>query len=75
MRTRSVSRGRRNFLRKSGAVPSTLLLLALGNASYRRAGAVSATPACIDDDQPTPQQTAGPFFQPHSPQVTSVRSR
>ncbi|MBN3785857.1 intradiol ring-cleavage dioxygenase [Burkholderia sp. Ac-20353] len=72
MRTRNVSRGRRNFLRRSGAVPSALLLLALGNASYRQARAVSATPACKDDDQPTPQQTAGPFFQPHSPQRASL---
>jgi protocatechuate 3,4-dioxygenase beta subunit len=72
MRTRSVSRGRRNFLRRSGAVPSTLLLLAIGNVSSCRAGAVSATPACMDDDQPTPQQTAGPFFQPHSPQRASL---
>jgi hypothetical protein len=72
MRTRSASRGRRIFLRSSGAVPSALLLLALGNASYRQAGAVSATPACMDDDQPTPQQTAGPFFQPHSPQRASL---
>ncbi|WP_429579980.1 intradiol ring-cleavage dioxygenase [Paraburkholderia youngii] len=26
----------------------------------------------MDDDQPTPQQTAGPFFQPHSPQRASL---
>ena len=68
MRTRSVSQGRRDFLRRSGAVPSTLLLLALGNTNYGRAGAVSPTPACTDDHEPTPPQTAGPFFLPHSPQ-------
>jgi protocatechuate 3,4-dioxygenase beta subunit len=72
MRTRSVSQGRRDFLRRSGAVLPTLLLLALGNANYRRAGAASATPACMDDHEPTPQQTAGPFFQPHSPQRASL---
>ncbi|WP_431825658.1 intradiol ring-cleavage dioxygenase [Burkholderia sp. F1] len=72
MRTRSVSQGRRDFLRKSGAVPSTLLLLALGNASYGRTGEVSATPACADDHEPTPRQTAGPFFLPHSPQRASL---
>ena len=72
MRTRSVSQGRRNFLRRSGAVPSTLLLLALGDTNYGRAGAVSPTPACTDDHEPTPQQTAGPFFLPHSPQRASL---
>ena len=68
MRARSVSPGRRDFLRRLGAVPSTLLLLALGNTNYGRAGAVSPTPACTDDHGPTPPQTAGPFFLPHSPQ-------
>src|ERR1700737_3970623 len=68
MRTRSVSQGRRDFLRRSSAVTSTLLLLALGNTNYGRAGAVSPTPACTDDHGPTPPQTAGPFFLPHSPQ-------
>ncbi|MEA3118036.1 MAG: hypothetical protein QOI13_1306 [Paraburkholderia sp.] len=72
MRTRSVSQGRRDFLRRSGAVLSTFLLLALGNANYRRAGAASVTPACMDDHEPTLQQTAGPFFQPHSPQRASL---
>ena len=71
MRTRSVSQDRRDFLRKSAAVPSTLLLLALGDA-YGQPGAVSATPACTDDHEPTLQQTAGPFYLPHSPQRASL---
>ena len=71
MRTRSVSQDRRDFLRKSAAVPSTLLLLALGDA-YGQPGAVSATPACTDEHEPTRQQTAGPFFLPHSPQRASL---
>jgi len=70
MRTRSVSQGRRDFLRS--AVPSTLLLLALGDADEARAGAVSPTPACTDDHESTPRQTAGPFFLPHSPQRASL---
>jgi protocatechuate 3,4-dioxygenase beta subunit len=53
-------------------VPTTLLLLTLGNAGYRRAGAVSATPACTDEHEPTRQQTPGPFFLPHSPQRASL---
>ncbi|MGF6759549.1 protocatechuate 3,4-dioxygenase beta subunit [Paraburkholderia sp. GAS42] len=72
MGTRSVSQGRRDFLRRSGAVPSTLLLLALGKANYGRADEVSATPACTDEQEPTRQQTAGPFFLPHSPQRASL---
>jgi protocatechuate 3,4-dioxygenase beta subunit len=72
MRARSVSQGRRDFLRRSGAVPSTLLLLALGKANEGRADAVSPTPVCDDGHGPTPRQTAGPFFLPHSPQRTSL---
>ncbi|SAL83295.1 protocatechuate 3,4-dioxygenase subunit beta [Caballeronia choica] len=72
MRARSVSWGRRDFLRRSGAVPSTLLLLALGRADEGRADAVSPTPACDDGHGSTPRQTAGPFFLPHSPQRTSL---
>ncbi|SAL02308.1 protocatechuate 3,4-dioxygenase subunit beta [Caballeronia pedi] len=65
MWTRNPNRGRRDFLRKSGAVPSTLLLLALADK-------VSATPACADDHEPTRRQTPGPFFLPDSPQRTSL---
>jgi protocatechuate 3,4-dioxygenase beta subunit len=72
MRTRSFGQGRRDFLRRSGAVPSTLLLLALGDPDEARAGAVSPTPACTDDHESTPRQTAGPFFLPHSPQRASL---
>src|SRR5258708_10251205 len=72
MRARSVSQGRRDFLRRSGAVPSTLLLLALGKTDEGRADAVSPTPACDDGHGPTPRQTAGPFFLPHSPQRASL---
>ncbi len=71
MRTRNVSQGRRDFLRKSAAVPSTLLLLAHVDA-YGQPGALSATPACTDEHEPTRQQTPGPFFLPHSPQRVSL---
>ncbi|WP_028217787.1 dioxygenase family protein [Paraburkholderia oxyphila] len=72
MRARSMSQGRRDFLRRSGALPSTLLLLALGKTDEGRADAVSPTPACDDGHGPTPPQTAGPFFLPRSPQRTSL---
>ncbi|BAN26442.1 dioxygenase family protein [Caballeronia insecticola] len=67
MQTRSVSERRRDFLRKSGAVPSTILLWVLGHAP-----SVAATPACADGHDATPRQTAGPFFLPHSPQRLSL---
>ena len=73
MRARSVSQGRRDFLRRSGVVLSTLLLLALGKTDEGRADAVSPPPACDDGHGPTPRQTAGPFSLPHSPQRASLR--
>jgi protocatechuate 3,4-dioxygenase beta subunit len=48
-----------------------LVLLGLGDA-WGRSGAISATPACTDEHEPTRQQTAGPFFLPRSPQRTSL---
>jgi protocatechuate 3,4-dioxygenase beta subunit len=72
MRNGNVSQGRRDFLRWSGVVPSTLPLLILGKANDGRADTVSATPACIEENEPTRQQTAGPFFLPRSPQRVSL---
>ncbi|SAL67718.1 protocatechuate 3,4-dioxygenase subunit beta [Caballeronia cordobensis] len=72
MRIRSASPGRRDFLRKSCAVPSTLLLLAFGRANGAEANAMPPTPACIDGHEPTRRQTAGPFFLPNSPQRVSL---
>ena len=34
--------------------------------------ALPATPACDDDDDPTPPQTAGPFYTPNTPLRTSL---
>ena len=36
------------------------------------ATALPATPACEDDDDPTPPQTAGPFYTPNTPLRTSL---
>lgn len=36
------------------------------------ATALPATPACEDDDDPTPSQTAGPFYTPNTPLRTSL---
>ncbi len=46
-----------------------------GEARAGRAGgspSLSPTPACPDDDAPTPAQTAGPFYTPNSPERTSL---
>jgi protocatechuate 3,4-dioxygenase beta subunit len=34
---------------------------------------LAPTPACDDGDEPTPEQTEGPFFTPDSPERTSLR--
>jgi protocatechuate 3,4-dioxygenase beta subunit len=36
------------------------------------AQALSPTPQCGDDDEPTPEQTAGPYFTPNSPERASL---
>lgn len=33
---------------------------------------LSPTPACGDDDEPTPEQTAGPFYTPNTPERTNL---
>jgi len=42
------------------------------SAAARGGRAVSATPDCGDDDEPTPSETEGPFFTPRSPERTSL---
>ena len=39
------------------------------------ATALPATPACEDDDDPTPPQTAGPFYTPNTPLRSSLLER
>jgi protocatechuate 3,4-dioxygenase beta subunit len=42
------------------------------SATTAAAGRLAPTPACDDGDDPTPQETEGPFFTPNSPQRTSL---
>jgi protocatechuate 3,4-dioxygenase beta subunit len=57
---------RRKFLVGSLALPAAALWrTAAGAESWP--GALEATPECGDDDEPTPRQTAGPFYTPNSP--------
>jgi len=54
---------------------SRLLLAAAAGVPGLSRAQVSArpTPACADDDEPTPAQTEGPFFSPNSPQRSNLR--
>jgi protocatechuate 3,4-dioxygenase beta subunit len=55
---------RRKFLRLALAIPGVALLGTLGS----RRPLLAATPACGENDQPTPPQTPGPFYRPRSPE-------
>jgi protocatechuate 3,4-dioxygenase beta subunit len=72
--------GRRRFMRVVVAAPLALALarhgLAPGEGLLAAAApAVSPTPECGDDDEPTPGGTAGPFFKPRSPERASLVER
>lgn len=59
--------GRRRFL--MGLLTATGVALLPGVLRPARAQkSLAATPACDDDDEPTPAQTEGPFFTPNSPE-------
>ncbi len=60
---------RRDFLR-TGVIAATGFALIAGEAFAQ--GALAPTPACHDGDQPTPRQTAGPYFKPRSPERASL---
>jgi protocatechuate 3,4-dioxygenase beta subunit len=73
---------RRRFLRVLLAAPfGALILLQRADeaaAAEARLAAVAAgretrpTPECGDDDEPTPSQTAGPFYKPRSPERATL---
>jgi protocatechuate 3,4-dioxygenase beta subunit len=80
---------RRQLLRLGLVLPAPALLAACqddpappdrraapaGTAAPKTTGgqALAPTPACDDGDEPTPQQTEGPYFTPDSPQRTWLR--
>ncbi len=47
------------------------VVLAAGSTLWQKAVA-EPTPECGDDDEPTPFETAGPFYKPRSPMRTSL---
>ena len=65
---------RRRFVRLGLALPIPLLFPACtGEETETDARAtLPATPACTGGDEPTPEQTEGPFFSPDSPERTSL---
>jgi protocatechuate 3,4-dioxygenase beta subunit len=62
---------RRDFLRATLAL-SAIVLFDDRVQTTARAQTLAATPACKDNEEPTPPQTAGPFYKPRSPQRTSL---
>ncbi len=56
-----------------GAIASAPLLVVGDNLRAATRGSIAPTPACHDDDEPTPRQTEGPFFKSESPQRQRLR--
>src|SRR5439155_2846030 len=55
------------FLGIDEAAAAEALLAATARGEHR-----TPTPECGDDDEPTPAETAGPFFKPRSPLRSSL---
>ena len=64
----------RRKLLKLGLVSVAGISLAgyLSNAEQDDVTALNPTPTCSDDDDPTPSQTAGPFYTPNTPERNSL---
>lgn len=63
---------RRRFLELALGVPVLVACTQTGAAPDGEPQALTPTPACGDADDVTPEQTAGPFFKPDSPERTSL---
>jgi len=73
MRDNFVDPSRRRFVQlllaaplvvSGGMQPAQLIAAAAAKAAV--------TPECVDSDEPTPSETAGPFFKPSSPKRSSL---
>jgi protocatechuate 3,4-dioxygenase beta subunit len=62
---------RRRLLAASFA---TCVALKLGEDTARAQAELAPTPACGEHDEPTIQQTEGPFFKPRSPERSDLRA-
>ena len=56
----------------AGEAAAAEALLAASSGARRDRDDLPPTPECGDDDEPTPAETAGPFFTPGSPRRTSL---
>ncbi|WP_410620522.1 carbohydrate-binding protein [Amycolatopsis sp. cmx-8-4] len=68
---------RKTVLRAALAAGVAAPVALLGGPALARTAAVGGqapelTPSCHDDDDPTPEQTEGPYFKPNSPERTSL---
>jgi protocatechuate 3,4-dioxygenase beta subunit len=65
---------RRRFLESSALTSAAVLLGACDRDDDEpsRSRALAPTPACDDGDDPTPQQTEGPFYTPDTPRRTRL---
>lgn len=61
---------RRRLLELGLALPPLAALA--GYADVFGSPALAATPAIVDDDEPTPELTEGPYFTPNSPKRKSI---
>jgi protocatechuate 3,4-dioxygenase beta subunit len=60
-----VKTSRRKFIATAGVAAGTLMAAGIPRA---RSEVLAPTPGCSDTHEATPQQTAGPYFKPSSPQ-------
>jgi len=66
------SLGRREFLKAWLAVSAPLIVAACGQTHAEAGRLQPPTPACKDDDDPTPASVEGPFYTPKSPERASL---
>jgi protocatechuate 3,4-dioxygenase beta subunit len=69
----SIHSGRRRFVAGLITAGVSGLTLPVLRGSVQAQEALPLTPACSDGDEPTPDQTEGPYFTPSSPERTSLR--
>jgi protocatechuate 3,4-dioxygenase beta subunit len=61
---------RRKFLATAGTAAGTLMMVGIRHVGL--AQELAPTPGCSKAGEPTPQQTAGPYFKPNSPPRSSL---
>jgi protocatechuate 3,4-dioxygenase beta subunit len=55
-----------------GLIGARSAWIASGSAPLEQGQELPPTPECVDDDDPTPAQTEGPYFTPSSPERSSL---